>query len=73
MERPLRPSEPAERAQPRLQVGDLVMANGKAPANYRARFGVITEISDDGAECRVEFEDGIQPTTGHLKAMWLDL
>jgi hypothetical protein len=73
MERSSRSSEHAGPAQRRFQVGDLVMANGKAPANYRARLGVITEMSDDGAECRVEFEDGIQPTTGHLKAMWLDL
>jgi hypothetical protein len=73
MGRPSRSSEHAGPAQPRLQVGDVVMANGKAPTNYRARLGVITEISNDGAECRVEFEDGIQPTTGHLKAMWLDL
>jgi hypothetical protein len=68
-----KPSAPARPAQPRFQVGDVVMANGSAPANYRARFGVITELSDDGAECRVEFEDGIQPTTGHLKAVWLGL
>jgi hypothetical protein len=73
MLRPPRPSEHARPPQRRLQVGDLVMANGKAPTNYRARFGLITEISDDGGECRVEFDDGIQPTTGHLKAIWLDL
>jgi hypothetical protein len=48
------------------------MANGRAPGNYRGRRGLITEIGDVG-ECRVEFDDGLQPTTGYLKAVWLDL
>jgi hypothetical protein len=56
---------PADRhsPRPRLQVGDLVMANGRAPGDYRGRRGLITEISDV-SECRVEFDDGLQPTTG---------
>ena len=57
---------------PRLRVGDLVMANGRAPGDYRGRRGLITEIND-ATECRVEFDDGLQPTTGYLKAAWLDL
>jgi len=68
------PKRPAHThsARPRLQVGDLVMANGRAPGDYRGRRGLITEINDM-TECRVEFDDGLQPTTGYLKAVWLDL
>jgi len=57
---------------PHFKIGDQVMANGKAPGGYRDRRGHITEMSADGAECRVEFEDGLQPTTGYLLARWLD-
>ena len=71
MARAKRPAD-AQSARPRLQVGDLVMANGRAPGDYRGRRGLITEISDV-TECRVEFDDGLQPTTGYLKAAWLDL
>ena len=71
MARAKRPAD-AQSARPRLQVGDLVMANGRAPGNYRGRRGLITEIGD-ATECRVEFDDGLQPTTGYLKAVWLDL
>jgi hypothetical protein len=71
MARAKRPAD-AQSVRPRLQVGDLVMANGRAPGNYRGRRGLITEIGDVG-ECRVEFDDGLQPTTGYLKAVWLDL
>ena len=55
----------------RLRVGDEVIANDKAPLAYRDRRGHITEISSDGAECRVEFDDDLRPTTGYLKAKWL--
>jgi hypothetical protein len=56
----------------RFKVGDLVMANSKAPGDYRGRRGHITEVSTDDAEFRVEFEDGLRPTTGYLLARWLD-
>ena len=55
-----------------FKISDPVMANGKAPAGYRGRRGYITEMREDGAECRVEFEDDTQPATGYLKARWLD-
>jgi hypothetical protein len=71
MARSKRPAD-AQSARPRLQVGGLVMANGRAPGNYRGRRGLITEIGDVG-EYRVEFDDGLQPTTGYLKAAWLEL
>lgn len=57
---------------PKFIVGDPVMPNGKASADYRGRRGIVTEISTDGSECRVEFDDGAQPTTGYLKALWLE-
>jgi hypothetical protein len=55
-----------------FNIGELVMANSKAPGDYRGRRGHITEVSADKAECRVEFEDGLLPTTGYLPAKWLD-
>jgi hypothetical protein len=53
-------------------VGDQVHTNGQAPADYRHRIGFITELGPADGEYRVEFEDGMQPTTGYLMARWLD-
>ena len=52
----------------RLEVGDRVRANDKAPAGYRGRMGRVTEIGPGDDEYRVEFEDGQIPTTGYLAA-----
>lgn len=46
----------------------------RAPRDYRGRRGVITEIARPGAtgaEYRIEFEDGLRPTTGYLLAKWI--
>ena len=53
-------------------LGDRVRANGQAPSDYRHRVGFITEIGRSDAEYRVEFDDGLQPTTGYLVARWLE-
>jgi hypothetical protein len=69
------PSESKKRQRlglPRFTVGDAVMANSHAPGNYRDRRGHVTEVAADGTECRIEFEDGLRPTTGYLPARWLD-
>lgn len=55
---------------PEFSVGDQVFANEHAPADYRRRSGIITEVGP-GAEFRIEFEDGRQPTTGYLITEWL--
>lgn len=60
-------------AVPRLNEGDLVVANPQAPADYRGRRGVISEVTVGGTEFRVEFDDGVRPTTGYLRAEWLKL
>ena len=52
----------------RLEVGDRVRANDKAPTAYRGRMGRVTEIGPGDDEYRVEFEDGQTPTTGYLGA-----
>jgi len=57
----------------RLSEGDLVIANTHAPAEYRGRRGLISEVTVGGTEFRVEFDDGVRPTTGYLKAEWLRL
>ncbi len=61
----------SRRPKHRLQVGDLVMTKDKAPAGFRGRRGRITETIPSGEECRVEFEDGLLPTTGYLMTRWL--
>ena len=65
-------SAPRRIGVPLFTRGDIVMANGGAPGKYRDRRGHIIAVSADGAEFRIEFEDGLQPTTGYLKARWLD-
>ena len=59
---------------PRFKLGDEVMTNDHAPAGYRSRRGRITEIfvGTGDTEYRVEFEDGLRPTTGYLMAKWLE-
>ena len=56
---------------PEFSVGDQVRANDNAPEDYRRRTGIITEVGP-GAEFRIEFEDGRQPTTGYLISEWLN-
>jgi hypothetical protein len=67
-----RPSSLAAARKPTLAIGDAVRANGKAPADYRGRTGIVTEMGPGDAEYRVEFEDGERPTTGYLTSAWLD-
>jgi hypothetical protein len=57
---------------PRFTVGDQIMANDKAPSQYRGRRGLITEVSPGGWECRVEFEDGAMPASVYLSSRWLE-
>jgi hypothetical protein len=56
---------------PSYAVGDVVRVSSAAPADYRGRTGIITEIGPGDADYRVEFEDGGRPTTGYLSAVWL--
>ncbi len=66
-------SKDAPRApQQRFHIGDQVIVKEKALLEHRARRGLITEISSDGMECRVEFEDGRQPTTAYVLSKWLE-
>jgi hypothetical protein len=57
---------------PKLSVGEPARANDKAPAEYRNRFGIITELGPGRTDYRIEFEDGQRPTTGYLSSRWLD-
>lgn len=57
---------------PKFVVGDAARANSKSPADYLGRSGLVTEIGTGKSEYRAEFEDGRQPTTGHLMSWWLD-
>ena len=66
-------SQARKPAAPRFGEGDLVIANNQAPTEYRGRRGVITEVTVGGTEFRVEFEDGVRPTTGYMKSEWLSL
>jgi hypothetical protein len=61
--KPIRPAQ--------FTVGDPVAVNDQAPQDYRRRVGVVTEVGPGTSECRVEFEDGRQPTTGYLASAWL--
>lgn len=56
----------------RFAIGDDVKTRSAAPSGYRNRHGVITEIGAGGTEYRVEFEDGLRPTTAYLLATWLE-
>jgi hypothetical protein len=56
---------------PSYAVGDVVRVSSTAPADYRGRTGIITEVGPGDASYRVEFEDGGRPTTGYLSAVWL--
>jgi hypothetical protein len=57
---------------PKLSVGESARANNEAPAEYRNRIGIITELGPGRTDYRVEFEDGHRPTTGYLRSRWLD-
>jgi hypothetical protein len=52
-------------------VGDMVRVSAAAPADYKGRIGIVTEIGPNDDEYRVEFEDGERPTTGYVVAAWL--
>jgi hypothetical protein len=56
----------------KFAVGQYARANADAPDDYRGRTGLITESGPGESEYRVEFEDGLQPTTGYLRSWWLD-
>ncbi len=56
----------------KLAVGESARANNEAPAEYRNRIGIITELGPGRTDYRVEFEDGHIPTTGYLSSRWLD-
>ena len=56
----------------KFNVGDSAYVNDQAPADYRERTGIITEIGPGKSEYRIEFEDGQTPTTGYLTASWLE-
>ena len=56
----------------KLQVGDRVRVNSKAPADYTNRVGTVTELGPGESEYRVEFEDGQMPTTAYLATKFLD-
>ena len=55
----------------RFAIGEDVMISSSAPSDYRLRRGVITEIGTGGTEYRVEFEDGLRPTTAYLLTKWI--
>lgn len=56
---------------PGFALGDRVRVRPEAPNDYRQRAGFITEIGPGRSEYRVEFDDGNRPTTGYVKAEWL--
>ncbi len=68
-------SMPRTVAQPErhFRIGDLVATNPRGPAAYRGRRGQITETMPSEHECRVDFDDGVLPTTGYLMTHWLVL
>ena len=55
----------------KFSLGDRVRVNQNAPAEYRARIGIITEIGPEETEYRIELEDGHLPTTGYLASTCL--
>jgi hypothetical protein len=69
----LRRSEAREPALAQFREGDSVFVNNRAPAEYRGRRGIITEVTIGETEFRVEFDDGRRPTTGYVKSEWLGL
>ena len=66
-------AETQKPAPARFKEGDLVIVNRRAPAEYRGRRGIITEVTTGETEFRVEFDDSVRPTTGYVKAEWLSL
>jgi hypothetical protein len=56
-----------------IDVGSRVQVNDQAPAEYKSREGFVTELGPGQSEYRVEFDDGLKPTTGYLTAGWLDV
>lgn len=60
-----------DRRSPRFHIGDAVVPNDSAPKEYRGRPGRVTEVGISAFDYRVEFEDGLLPTTGYLKTTWL--
>jgi hypothetical protein len=57
----------------RFKEGAEIVANEQAPPEYRGRHGIISEVTVGGTEFRVEFDDGLRPTTGYLKSEWVRL
>ena len=56
----------------KFSVGDSAYVNDQAPADYRERTGIITEVGPGKSEYRIEFEDGQTPTTGYLMSSLLE-
>jgi hypothetical protein len=47
-------------------IGQSVHVGDDGPQEYRGRTGIVTELGPGKDEYRVEFEDGLTPTTGYL-------
>ncbi len=47
-------------------IGQSVRVGDDAPGEYRGRTGIVTELGPGQDEYRVEFEDGLTPTTAYL-------
>lgn len=60
----------AQRAgrKPKFQIGDRVMANEKAPMDYRGRLGTITQIGPGKSEYGVTFEH----KPGFMMSWWIE-
>ena len=54
-------------------IGSRVRVNDHAPSEYKSREGFVTELGPGQSEYRVEFDDGLKPTTGYLTAGWLEV
>jgi hypothetical protein len=67
------PADKGRNRAARFKVGDSVMTNHKAPGQFRGRRGQITAMIQTETECRVAFEDGMEPAVGHLRLVWLEL
>jgi hypothetical protein len=56
----------------KFEVGDLAIANTRAPRDLRGRMGTVVEIGPIKGEYGVEFADGRSPSLVYLEAMKLD-
>ena len=57
----------------KFQIGDRVIANDKAPGDYRRRSGTVTEIGPGKSEYGIRFDRHARyPDAGHMMSWWLD-